>query len=488
MNAKLYGFTLLLMSLLAGCSTWNVADKEINPGGNPGPTPQGGSVSLLALKPVTLGYTSATVRFKVENPATSEYGVVLASDLSQVAALIAGEGNPDRRMQTGAIGGDGSVTFEIKDLHENSLYYAVAYVKDASGKASFSKDYVNFRTRFAPRNSNWQQLANFPAVRAYSFNPLFTINGKVYVGGAAQERSTDGFYYFKQVYEYDPATNIWTQKKDFPGTGRSETTVAVLNDKAYIMFGIAEGKAAYTSDAWEFDPSADTWRQLTSPPQNQAGLMGDYNLQAGGIPFTYDNRVYSLFGRGTYNKNVNQVNIYNSLYALNPAANSWEVSFPFNEQGLGNDIILAAARSNPFSFQYGDLVYFGGGLAASNYNAAGAYSRYFNSRQIWSYNVKTKALKLAATLPGTFNDCSDPNASGGRMAGFAFVVGSKAYINDCTDNQVFVMDLNNPGNIQATNLRKGNGANGNGTTGIGIGVGSKGYFGLRNADWWEFTP
>lgn len=479
--------SLFLVCLLAGCSQWNVVEKSIQPQVIPSGT---GTVTLLNLKPTALGNASATVSFKVERPSVvTEYGVVLTTDPNQVGALSKGTAAPLRRSVSGAIAVDGTVNFDVKELSENSLYFAVAYAKDAAGNPAFSPNAVGFQTKFGARNANWRQLANLPIQRAYSFNPLFTLNGKVYVGGAAQEQRAEGYYYFKQLYEYDPETNIWTQKKDFPGTGRSEATVAVLNGKAYILFGLAVGKGSYTADAWEYDPGADAWRSLATPPLTRAGGQGDYNLQAGAIPFTYGNRVFALFGRGAFNKDVSKTSIYNSLYALDPGANQWEVSFPFDDQKLPADVIYGAARSGAFSFQYGDWVYFGGGLAASSYNASTSYGRYFNSRQIWAYNMATRELKKVALLPNGFNDCADANATGGRMAGFAFVVGSKAYITDCSETQVFVMDLGS-GNFtpQLINLRASIGARQSGTTGIGIGVGNKGYFGLRNADWWEFTP
>ena len=449
-----------------------------------------GAVSLTNNKPSQLGNNSATVNIKVEQPgAVAEYGVVITSNPNQVPDLKSGVAAPQIRTTPGPFPAVGTLDFEIKGLTENSPFFVVAYAKDKGGKTVYSNESVGFQTKYGVRG-NWQQLANFPTERAYSYNPLFTIGGKVYVGSQSIGASSN-YYYFKQLYEYDPATNFWTQKKDFPGTGRTEATVAVLNNKAYVMFGATKG--AYFSDAWEYDPASDSWRQLTNPPATKANGSGVFNQQAGAIPYTWNNQVYALFGRGPQNGNVDQTTIYNSLYTLNPSGNgSWGVSFPFNEKGIAENVIYAAARSSAFSFQYDKWLYFGGGVAASSYNGIGPnlpYNTYFNSRQIWVCNVETGELSKAATLPGNFNDCSDPNATGGRMSGFAFVVGSKAYITDCTDNQMFIMDLSssNP-SIQTTTLRANIGPNRTGTTGIGIGVGNKAYFGLRNADWWEFTP
>ena len=447
------------------------------------------AVMLVSDKPSQLGNVSATVSFKVDKPAAvTEYGFVITADPNQVNQLMNGTAAPIRKSVTGAFPANGTIDFEIKDLNENSVYYAVAYAKDAAGKTTFSKEFAGFQTKYGQRG-NWRQLANLPTERAYTYNPLFTINGKVYVGSQGRGISSD-YYYLKQLYEYDPQTNLWTQKKDFPGTGRREPTVAVLNNKAYIMFGTTTNTGSpktYTPDAWEYDPAGDSWRKMTDPPVTAPGGTGAYNQQAGGIPFVYNNRVHSLFGRGS-STSGSFTNLYNSQYALDPTGSgAWEMSFPLVGKTLSIAETYSIMRSGTFSFQYGDWVYYGGGVAVSEYTALGVnvnYGKDFDSRQIWGYNPKTKEIKKIARLLDTFNDCSDPVATGGRMANFAFVVGSKAYITDCS-SQMWVMDLTS-GNFTpqlSTALR-----NPAPTTGIGVGVGNKAYFGLRNGDWWEFTP
>lgn len=449
------------------------------------------SVTLVSTKPSKLETNSATVSFKVDKPAAvTEYGFILTPDPNQVAAVIAGTVAPLRRPMTGTFPAGGTVDYEIKDLAENGIYYAVAYAKDATGKTVFSSESAAFRTKFGQRG-NWRQLGNLPTERAFVYNTLFTINGKVYVGSQSIGASSD-YNYLRQLYEYDPQSNLWATKKDFPGTTRIEPTVAVLNNKVYVMFGAAKntgGPATYTADAWEYDPETDNWRQLSNPPVTALGGSGAFNQQAGGIPFVYNNRVHSLFGRGP-STNTSLTNVYNSLYALNPAGSgSWEVSFPLAGKVLSIAETYSIIRSSAFSVQYGDWVYYGGGLIASEYTALGPnvnFGRDFNSRQIWGYNARTQEIKKVALLPGAFNDCSSTGPTGdtgGRMQNCAFVVGTKAYIVDCS-HKTWVMDLTTlatPAIVASLN-------NPTGTVGIGVGVGNKAYFGLRQGDWWEFTP
>jgi hypothetical protein len=451
------------------------------------------SVSLTYPKPLQLGHNSATIGFKVDKPGSvTEYGVIFTPDESQVPKIQDGSFATNRRFIIGAFPASGTVNFEVKDLLENALTFAVPYVKDASGTSYFSKQYVGFQTKYGQRG-NWRQLANLPAQQALAtvYNTLFTIGGKVYVGGNGTG-STD-FAYLKKIYEYDAETNIWSVKRDFPGTSRIEPTVAVLNDKAYILFGAIKstGVQGYATDAaWEYTPATDTWRQITSnPPVTSPGGTGAYNLQQGGIPFVYNNRVHSLFGRGP-STSSSFTNLYNSLYSLDPSSNgTWQISFPLANKGLATADLYNITRSSAFTVQDGDWVYYGGGVIAAEYTALGTnvnFGRDFNSRQIWGYNARTGDVKKVALLPSTFNDCSTTGPTGdtgGRMQNTAFKIGSKAYIVDCS-HKTWVLDLitlATPVNVPSLN-------NPTGTVGIGVSVGDKAFFGLRNADWWEFTP
>lgn len=472
-----------LALLATGCSKSEIADKVPDPAPN-------GAVTLNSNKPTVLGNTSATISFRVEKPQGSvEYGAILTSDSSQVNAIKAGTTAPLSKSVGAAFPLTGSVDFDLTGLSENKLYYAVPYVKEISGKKTFSNATVVFQTKYTPKNGGiWRQLANLPTMGANTNNPIFTINGKVYVGGAATSVVKEGYFYFKQLYEYDPQSNLWTRKKDFPGAARTDPTVTVLNGKGYIMFGVALGGDGYTPDAWEYDPATDGWKQLANPPENAPPLTSStrkYNLQAGGIPFIYNNRIHMLFGRGAWETNPKKVDTYSTMYALDPIANTWNLTFPLNESGHSSTSVF---RTSAFSFQYDKWVYFGGGLNPESYDALFVYDRtnYFlknnYAEQVWAYNVETKAVKKVTNLPNDFS--YDYSTKG--MTGTASVLGTKAYITDAV-GKVWVMDLTtglfpttSSVSLRLPLLNYG--------PGIGIGVGNRGYFGLLKAEWWEFTP
>lgn len=63
----------------------------------------------------------------------------------------------------------------------------------------------------------------------------------------------------KDFWEYDPATNAWTQKADFGGTPRFLATGFSISGKGYI--GTGDGTTGYTKDFWEYDPMTNIWTQ-----------------------------------------------------------------------------------------------------------------------------------------------------------------------------------------------------------------------------------
>ncbi|MBK9423612.1 MAG: hypothetical protein IPN54_05725 [Bacteroidetes bacterium] len=60
----------------------------------------------------------------------------------------------------------------------------------------------------------------------------FTINGKGYL--ATGRQSTAGFV---DLWQYDPQTNLWTQKSDFPGTPRWDANCFTIGNSGYLIGG-----------------------------------------------------------------------------------------------------------------------------------------------------------------------------------------------------------------------------------------------------------
>ena len=97
-----------------------------------------------------------------------------------------------------------------------------------------------------------EQKANYPAA-AVANAIAFSINDKIYVGMG--HNATGGK---NDLWEYDPTTDKWKEKKNLPQDNTSDyTEYFVLNDKAYV---IVDHKL------WEYDPANDDWMQKADPP------------------------------------------------------------------------------------------------------------------------------------------------------------------------------------------------------------------------------
>ncbi|MCB0643296.1 MAG: hypothetical protein KDC44_16720, partial [Phaeodactylibacter sp.] len=116
--------------------------------------------------------------------------------------------------------------------------------------------------KYDPVADEWTQLADFPG-STRRLGVAFSINKKGYVGLGA----SNGFE-LVDFWEYDPSTDSWTQKSNFPGQARVGSYAEVVNEKAYIGPGVAyNGPNLYPTDTWEYDPATDTWTEKATHPQ-----------------------------------------------------------------------------------------------------------------------------------------------------------------------------------------------------------------------------
>src|SRR6185436_9052623 len=108
---------------------------------------------------------------------------------------------------------------------------------------------------------SWTQKADLPGDdRGASAG--FSINGKGYIGTGIKFAAPVPFH--DDFWEYDPATNVWTQKADFGGAGRCGAVGFSVSDKGYIACG-SDGNGVQ-QDIWEYDPVLNSWLQKAGLP------------------------------------------------------------------------------------------------------------------------------------------------------------------------------------------------------------------------------
>jgi N-acetylneuraminic acid mutarotase len=127
-------------------------------------------------------------------------------------------------------------------------------------------------------------------------NECFTVNGKIYcIPGEDTLTYSTQFQSSGRVFEFDPASNTWTEKAPFPGQKRFDPQGWVANNKIYIMGGNANQPL---SDLWEYTPATDTWVRKADFPGTPTFYFAifPYNNKAfvfGGLfPKTYSDGLW----------------------------------------------------------------------------------------------------------------------------------------------------------------------------------------------------
>lgn len=193
----------------------------------------------------------------------------------------------------------------------------------------------------------------------------FTIGTKAYIGTGG----TPANQYRKDFWEYDPATDTWTQKANLgePATstapGRINAVGFSISTKGYI--GMGNTAIGVVKDFYEYNPINNQWLVRTAFP-------GAAREQAFGFGITTNMRGY--VGGG-----VASGTDFQDFYEFNPTSNDW-VSKPDFAGGkrLGSATFTVDAEG-----------YVVGGYSAST-------NTYYND--LWSFNGTSWAQ--LASMPG----------------------------------------------------------------------------------------
>jgi Uncharacterized protein conserved in bacteria len=161
----------------------------------------------------------------------------------------------------------GAVSFAINN---------VGYVGGGYNGDNYLKDYWKYTAD--GDSGSWSAIASPSKLRAYAVAFVLDKNGsKAFVTTGERDGS-----YLTDLIMYDPSKNEWTSLRDIANTNTSESyddkynivrsyaSSFVISNKAYVSCGYNNGVTATT---WEYDPSTDLWTQKTNfegSPRSQA--------------------------------------------------------------------------------------------------------------------------------------------------------------------------------------------------------------------------
>ena len=271
--------------------------------------------------------------------------------------------------------------------------------------------------------SQWIQRADFGGVGRHRGTAI-SIGTKGYMGLGHYNGAGPNII-LADWWEYDPATNAWTQKADYTGNG-STGNYAVL---AFGMenFGfVGGGQVASTTTFMKYTPATNTWTPVANMPtvamNTQGFAIGNkgYYL-SGNIVYEYDASLDSWsvknnapFSVGIWNSTFvvdgkGYVKFSNQLWEYKPTTDQWAARAPLPSNAI------ATAGSIAFSQHNRGYIVTGYGGWLSNV-----------TKQVWEYDVATNSWDSLPEFLGT-----------ARRFSSAFQVGQRCFLGTGTNGTNF---------------------------------------------------
>lgn len=243
----------------------------------------------------------------------------------------------DEQVSLGGISGEGlergsACAFTLTHENMQKAYVCLGQTQTVA--------YMKDLWEFNPQTETWSQKANFSG-SARRQAVCFTSANVAYVGTG---ESASGLK--KDFYSYNPETNTWTQVADFEGTARRDAIAFELNGFGFVGTG---NDGTLKNDLWMYDFQTDTWiDKATFPGTPRAGAVA-----WGAFPVAY-------LGTG---EDING-DFKNDLYEYNYFLNAWvqRASLP------------APGRKNAFAFYINGISYVGAGYNGDFLEDFWAYS------------------------------------------------------------------------------------------------------------------
>lgn len=256
----------------------------------------------------------------------------------------------------------------------NNLSYVIASTQN-------SGDNTQYLWKFNPTDFSWQQIT----IPFNANHGIVTTNG------------TKAYLYTLDVtnnfWEYDPTSNTWTQKADYPAGERDYSTMFAINNNVYLGLGSSTqsmGIAQADDSFYEYDINTNTWQRIADYPDASQNTFG---IRNGSSSFVINKVGY--VGCGATNTGMY------SFFAYSPATRLWTRIHDFTD-----------ARSYTTSFTLGNYGYIATGTPVGG-SPTRACFRYDPGGDTW-------------TLLPDYVGCNTCLA--GIERGFAFVNNGYVYV------------------------------------------------------------
>jgi N-acetylneuraminic acid mutarotase len=202
--------------------------------------------------------------------------------------------------------------------------------------------------QYNPALDVWTQKSNM-ATFPREYATAFVINGKAYVGGGNSTSAPAITPYISSMREYNPTTDTWSNMAAIPDVnnppfktnGRAYATAFAFGGYGYILNGLGNG--SLLTDTRQYNPVTNTW----------VSLSAGFGNNIGGTGISDGNRGFLCFG---------QAGLTQSTYSF-----VWQLDSTLTWAPKSN--FPGLSRKFAAAFTVGCQTYILGGL---NYNASGS--------------------------------------------------------------------------------------------------------------------
>lgn len=271
---------------------------------------------------------------------------------------------------------------QVQNYPGGGLEKGIAFTIGEYGYAGMGSDNTGYRKdfwRYSFMRNDWMRMLDFPGTPRISAVG-FAIGTKGYVG-TGMTGADNNKQVLKDLWEFDPEKNAWSQKADLPGEGRYGAIGFSLDNKGYIALGA--GKTSVHNDTWEYDPSSNQWKKMADFPDNG---RSDASV------FIIGPEAYVLFGQGRELFPTKKIS-----WKFNAAKNEWKSFAEFPD----------SPRSGVIAFAYGNKGFCLGGTG-------GPLKKF---EDLWEYDSVRDKWYALSEFP--FKPCS---------YSFSFVYGKNAWV------------------------------------------------------------
>ncbi|HMG14612.1 MAG TPA: kelch repeat-containing protein [Saprospiraceae bacterium] len=188
--------------------------------------------------------------------------------------------------------------------------------------------------QYDEQNDNWIKKADFPGRPGFDASCVSWKNNIYAIGVSETDNNSRAEVIHNEVWQYCPATNIWSLIDKFPGKPRHSGIAVISENNLIYGFGQNESTKEQYSDMYNYDLENHSLKNIASIPSTPCQPVGTANYAG-----VYDNKIIML----STDCNADVHEDYNNLYTYNISSDQWTIyklanKIPWRLFGLSSTI------------------------------------------------------------------------------------------------------------------------------------------------------